>query len=222
MRFVANIVFFAFLSGNGFAQNYTAKMEVNIAKMDTSTTEKSFKEVYQTFESLIPLDDDNWLSYYWSAYAGTIYGLFLKEDESQKKILKQASRYLQIADSLSPRNSEIYCLKAFCLSGEFVTKGMTAVFSLKKKFYSYLDKAGWYNINNPRYYMLKGSALYASPVLFGGDKKEGKELVKTSLDKYNSFKPISSIHPNWGKKEAEQMWEYILADEAEQESDKEK
>jgi hypothetical protein len=217
MRFIACIALFTLLIGNSLAQGYTAKMEVNIAKMDTSTTEKSFKEVYQTFESLIPLDDDNWLSYYWSAYAGTIYGLFLEDDESQKKTLNQANRYLEIADSLSPRNSEIYCLKAFCLSGEFVTKGMSAIFSLKKKYYNYLDKAGWYNINNPRYYMLKGSALYASPVLFGGDKKEGKELVKTSLEKFETFNPKSSIHPNWGKKEAEQMWKYILEDEKKEE-----
>lgn len=217
MRFLLIISICTLFVGNGFTQGYKAKMELNIAKMDTSTTEESFKEVYKTFKSLIPLDDDNWLSYYWSAYAGTIYGLFLDNDETQKKTLNQAKRYLEIADSLSPRNSEIYCLKAFCLSGEFVTKGMTAVFSIKKKFYSYLDKAGWYNINNPRYYMLKGSALYASPVLFGGDKKEGKELVKTSLEKYETFKAKSSIHPNWGKKEAEQMWQYILEDEQKQE-----
>lgn len=213
MRLLLVIGLAFFLANGTYSQSYTEQMKSNIAKMDTSETKEEFKAVFEKFEKLISLDNDNWLSYYWSAYSGTIYGLFLKDDKQQESTLQKAKKYLDKADSLSPRNSEIYCLKAFCLSGEFVTKGMGSVLSLKKRFYDYLDKAFWYNINNPRYYMLKGSALYASPIIFGGDKKEGKRLVKTSLEKYESFRPQSAIHPNWGKREAEQMWQYILDDE---------
>jgi hypothetical protein len=62
-----------------------------------------------------------------------------------------------------------------------------------------LEKAKSLDPENPRVYMQEGITAYFTPAQWGGDKEKGKQLMETAAAKFETFKPASSIHPNWGK-----------------------
>jgi hypothetical protein len=47
--------------------------------------------------------------------------------------------------------------------------------------------------------------LKYTPEQFGGGCKTAKPELQTALEKYNTFKPASELHPNWGKAPVEQL-----------------
>jgi hypothetical protein len=61
-----------------------------------------------------------------------------------------------------------------------------------------LEMAKKLNPENPRIYLLEGQDLYYTPEQFGGDKAEAKKRFETSMEKFRTLKPESSIHPAWG------------------------
>jgi hypothetical protein len=70
-----------------------------------------------------------------------------------------------------------------------------------------LEKAKSLDAGNPRVYMQEGITAYFTPAQWGGDKEKGKALMETATAKFETFKPASSIHPNWGKKTNEMFLE---------------
>lgn len=68
-----------------------------------------------------------------------------------------------------------------------------------------IDAAKAINADNPRIYYLEGSSLFFKPEEYGGGKKVAKPLLEKSVAKFSTFKPQSSIAPQWGKMEAEWM-----------------
>ncbi len=62
-----------------------------------------------------------------------------------------------------------------------------------------LAKAKKLNPKNPRIYLLQGQDKMDTPEQFGGSKAEAKKLFQEALNKYENFKPASSIDPAWGK-----------------------
>jgi hypothetical protein len=62
-----------------------------------------------------------------------------------------------------------------------------------------LDEAKKLNPDNPRVYILEGQDKYYTPVEFGGSKEEAKALFEKAQKLYDTFKPETGIHPNWGK-----------------------
>lgn len=58
---------------------------------------------------------------------------------------------------------------------------------------------------NPRPYFLKGQGLKYTPQQFGGGCATAKPQLETALEKYNTFKPASEIHPSWGKQIVEKL-----------------
>ena len=62
-----------------------------------------------------------------------------------------------------------------------------------------LDEAKKTNPDNPRVYLLEAQDKYFTPEQFGGSKEEAKVLFEKAQKLYETFKPETSIHPNWGK-----------------------
>lgn len=61
-----------------------------------------------------------------------------------------------------------------------------------------LETAKGLNPENPRVYILEGQDLFYTPEQYGGDKQEAKKKFETASSKFDTYKPESNIHPNWG------------------------
>lgn len=191
-----------------FAQNekFTAAMKKNLAAMDTSfKNPANLLAVANTFERVASVEKNQWLPYYYAALCQVNYG-FLEQDKSKVDgYADKATLLISKADSLSPNNSEISCVKSMIASCHMMVDPMQRWQEYGQESSSNMDAAMQQDPNNPRPYFLKGQGLKYTPEQFGGGCTTAKPQLQIALDKYAAFKPASEISPNWGKERVKML-----------------
>lgn len=191
-----------------FAQNekFTAAMKKNLAAMDTSfKNPANLLAVANTFERVASVEKNQWLPYYYAALCQVNYG-FLEQDKSKVDgYADKATLLISKADSLSPNNSEISCVKSMIASCHMMVDPMQRWQEYGQESSSNMDAAMQQDPNNPRPYFLKGQGLKYTPEQFGGGCTTAKPQLQIALDKYAAFKPASEISPNWGKERVDML-----------------
>ena len=191
------------------AQNakYTAAMERNISMMDTARTTGTLQNVYNAFERISKAEPKEWLPPYYMAWLNIM--LSMREADNLKKdvMLDKAMDLVQLSDSLSPDNSEVYALKAFCLSMKINIDPAVRGQKLGMESGMSVARAMKLDPENPRPYLLKGQSAYYTPPQYGGGKEVALPLLEQAVEKFKTFKPKNSLMPHWGSKRAEEMLE---------------
>lgn len=191
-----------------FAQNekFTVAMKKNLAAMDTSfKNPANLLAVANTFERVASVEKNQWLPYYYAALCQVNYG-FLEQDKSKVDgYADKATLLISKADSLSPNNSEISCVKSMIASCHMMVDPMQRWQEYGQESSTNMDAAMQQDPNNPRPYFLKGQGLKYTPEQFGGGCTTAKPQLQIALDKYAAFKPASEISPNWGKERVEML-----------------
>jgi hypothetical protein len=198
----------SFLATVTFAQNekYMASMKSNIAAIDTSfKNPQSLLDLANKFERIAVAEKNQWLAYYYAAFCQVNYAYMEKDKTKVDAIADKATELIDKADVLNPNNSEISCIKSMIATSHMMVNPMQRFQDYGPEAASYLDAAIQQDATNPRPEFLKGQGLRFTPEQFGGGCATAKPVLQTALDKYNKFVPASDIHPNWGKKRAEDM-----------------
>ena len=199
----ALIVFFA---TSLFAQNekFIAAMKKNLSALDTSFKEPAnLLSLANNFERIATAEKKEWLPYYYAAFCQVNYGYLEKDKSKADSYADKATALIAVADSLSPNNSEISCIKSMIASCHLMVDPMQRYMEYGPESSSNIEAAIQQDTNNPRPYFLQGQGLRYTPEQFGGGCKTAKPILQISLDKYNTFRPVSDIHPNWGKTQVE-------------------
>ncbi len=185
------------------AQNpkYLSAMEKNIAILDTVKGTEQLQNLANAFERIAGHEKTEWLPSYYAAYCYVIQTRNTKGDMIDTYCDK-AEAFINKADSIQPNNSEIYALKAQIASARIGVNPMTRGQKYGTQATIFIDKAKELDATNPRPWLLEGESKFFTPPAFGGGKKKAKSSFEKALTLYETFKPASSIHPNWGKKEA--------------------
>src|SRR4029078_8103885 len=110
----------------------------------------------------------------------------------------KAEEQLNKAIVLSKETSEIWVIKKMIASVRMLGDEMSSYRTYGQQATAALDKAKEMDPNNPRVYLLEGEDKFQTPEQYGGSKTEAKVLFDKSKTLYETFKPESSIHPNWG------------------------
>jgi hypothetical protein len=208
MKRTVFIVAFALVAATGFAQSekYMAAMQKFVASIDTLWNVDALRDLSNSFERIGDAEKTQWLPYYYAALArvnagyaismsgGSMGGNADKTDPEANK----AEELLDKAEALSKDNSEIFIVKKLIATlrllgdpaGRYMTYGPAASEAL--------ETAKKLNPDNPRVYLEEGMDKYNTPEQFGGSKEEGKKILEEAVRKYETFKPESNIHPNWG------------------------
>ncbi|GGF03837.1 hypothetical protein [Hymenobacter cavernae] len=186
-----------------FAQSskFQSAIEQNLAQLDTASTAAGFQKIGATFERIANAEKSQWLPYYYASYCGLKAVKFERDLNQIDAKLDKIEILTQQANTLSPNNSEIYCLNALIsfarINVDFMARGPEYSALANKA----LQTAKQLNPANPRAYLLFGQSKYSTPPQFGGDRK----LACQYFEKANSLfanAPASSIEPHWGKSEA--------------------
>lgn len=190
------------------AQNekFTTVMKKNLAAMDTSfRNPANLLAVANNFERVASAEKNQWLPYYYAALCQVNYG-FLEQDKSKVDgYADKATLLISKADSLSPNNSEISCVKSMIASCHMMVDPMQRWKEYGQESSINMDVAMQQDPNNPRPYFLKGQGLKFTPEQFGGGCTTAKPQLQIALDKYAAFKPVNEISPNWGKERVEML-----------------
>jgi hypothetical protein len=181
-------------------EKFVKAMEKALAGMDTLKTFEQWLAASNNFERIAQKETKEWLPHYYVALCQTMAFNLSKDATMYELYAKRAEEYLGKADALNPDNSEIYVLKCM-VSGLFIRiNPMVNGQKYGPVAAMQLEKAKALDPSNPRAYMQEGATLLFTPPQWGGDKAKAKTTLETAAAKYETFKPASSIHPDWGKK----------------------
>lgn len=182
------------------AQNpkYIAAMEKNISVLDTTRDAVQLQSLANNFERIASAEKAEWLPNYYIAYC-YVNMTYATKGDAVDTYCDKAEKFLHLADSISPNNSEIYTLKAQIASARISVNPMSRGQKYGTISGEFREKAKELDKTNPRPYYLEGTALFYTPPMFGGGKDKAKPVFEKALGMYETFKPASTIAPHWGK-----------------------
>jgi hypothetical protein len=181
---------------------YQKTMEANVAQLDTARSTETFTKLLNTFERVAIAEKTEWLPYYYAGYCANQLAYREKDKTLIDASADRADRYADKADSLSPNNSEVYCLKAIIGFGRIRVDMMSRGPKYGAISGELLGKAYKANPNNPRATLLIAQSKLNMPEGFGGDKAQGCQLIAKSLQLF-AQESTTTIQPHWGKNQAE-------------------
>ena len=200
-----------------FAQSEQYKQAMNAAigtmnVMNPKMSPTEFQSVANQFERIAGAEPNEWLPRY---YAGLLYvyaGFTGKSEADKDKFLDQADADLKAAEAIAgtpdrPENDELAVLKAYIAQARMTVDPANRWQQYGLLFQAGIEKAKSLNPNNPRAYLLEGSGLMYTPEQFGGGPGAACPLLKQAAEKFAAFKPLSDLHPVWGRMQLGPMLE---------------
>ena len=198
----------AFLATTTFAQSekYMATMKSNIAAIDSSfKNPQNLLTLANNFERIGTSEKTQWLPFYYAALCQVNYTYMEQDKTKVDAIADKATELIDKANALQPNNSEISTIKSMIASSHMMVNPMQRYMEYGPEAQSFIDAAMQQDPTNPRPEYLKGQGLKYTPEQFGGGCATAKPVLQSSLAKYNTFKAVSEIHPNWGKQRVEML-----------------
>lgn len=197
-----------FLMLASFAQNekFVSAIKKNLSQLDSAFKNPPYLlSLANNFERIANTEKTEWLPYYYAAFCQVNNGFMEKDKSKIDAIADKATELINKADSLSPNNSEISCIKSMIASCHMMVNPMQRWQEYGAESNDNMEAAMKQDPTNPRPYYLKGQGLKYTPEQFGGGCKTAVPVLETALEKYATFKSASDIHPNWGKEIAAQI-----------------
>jgi hypothetical protein len=195
-------------TNSAFAQSekYLAAMGKNLGMMESSfKSNADLLTLANSFERIATAEKTQWLPYYYAAFCQVNVGFREEDKDKIDAIADKANALIMIADSLSPNNSEISCIKSMVATCHMMVNPMQRWQQYGMASSNNIATAIKQNPDNPRPYYLRGQSLKYTPENFGGGCKNALPVLEESLAKYNAFKPENELAPNWGKAQLEQV-----------------
>jgi hypothetical protein len=216
MRIRLLLLFMALISFglvNGQSKSYVIAMKKAVTYLDTVTWGyANYVAGAEKFEFIATSAPGEWMPYYYHAFCATSLSRQVSDPASIDSLTGIADRDLRIADSLSPNNSEVYCLKSLNVISKINADYMRRGMSYSKIANDILDLAQKLDSGNPRIYYLRGSYLFFRPKQFGG----GKDAARPWLEKANNIYDKRDIGqgdptPHWGKRETSELLKRVVS-----------
>ncbi len=183
------------------SERYEKAMLANISALDTTRSAGGYQDLANTFQRIADAEKTQWLPYYYAAYCHVMIGYTAMGQDPAKMDVEAdlADAMLNKAMALTQANSELFCVKKMIATLRMSADPMTRYQTQGPIAAEALAKARTLDANNPRVDILEAQDKFYTPEQFGGSKVEAKELFLSAQKKFESFKPASALHPNWGE-----------------------
>ncbi|MEM8525848.1 MAG: hypothetical protein AAGG68_14500 [Bacteroidota bacterium] len=214
MRKITVFVFALFITSIAIAQNanYTATMEKAIDQLEKVEDLAEVAAIANTFERIAKVASDEWLPQYYLTYANVMLawkGLQESDISACDRHVEAAQKALKAAREIAGENSELYVMEAYIYQARIMRNPMVNGARFSGSVDEALAIAKKLDPNNPRAYYLQGQQWLNMPAFMGGGKEKAMPQFKTAEEKFKIFEAASSLHPNWGKKNNEQVMAYL-------------
>ena len=212
------IFLFTVLAGSFFVTSaqsprFESTMETNIQALDTTRSVEGLVTLANNFERIAEAEKNQWLPYYYAAYAQVVTGFMMGMPgnpagaDKTDPLADKAESLLNQAQTLTSENSELYIVRKMVATLRFTADPMNRYQTYGPLAAEALEKARSLDPENPRVYLLEGQDKFYTPEQFGGSKTEAKKLFEQTIQKFESFKPQSKLHPNWGLVQAKYFYD---------------
>ena len=185
---------------------FRTELAKGIALVDTAKSLSGYEAAQSIFERLAKEHPKEWLAAYYAAYSANLSGIKSKADpEHRDEIFDKAMGYLAKADSLHPKSSEIYALKAYVVFMQMAVYPTKRAMEMIPQSNALLEKAIALDPENPRAYLLKGQTSFYIPEMFGGSREEAKKSLLMAKEKFASSANSDKLQPSWGKERCAEL-----------------
>ncbi len=189
------------------SEKYIPTMEAKVVLLDSTNSADGWKDLANTFERIGDVEKTQWLPYYYASYCNIMAGYnsmpkdgsFGDNSAITDPFADKAETLLNKATEMSKDNAEIYIVWKMIYGLRMMGSPMTRYMTEGPKATEALNKAKELNANIPRIYILEGQDKFFTPEQFGGSKIEAKALFEKAQSMFETFKPESTIAPNWGR-----------------------
>lgn len=191
------------LGASAQSEKYMNAMKANVKMLDTLYTAAGWLNAANSFQRIADAEKNQWLPYYYAALGNVMNGMMQghegKYDPTiSDQMADKAEELIGKAEALAKDNSEIFVVKKLIATLKMMADPQTRYQQYGPMAAAALAKAKQLNPDNPRVYLLEGQDKFFTPEQFGGSKTEAKKLFEESKKKFETFKPESEIHPQWG------------------------
>jgi hypothetical protein len=196
---------FVIVAANAQSEKYIKAMQANTTSIDSLHTAQAWTDMANAFQRIADAEKNQWLPYYYAALGHVMTGYMQGDGQSSggadkiDPLANKAEELLNKAEALNKDNSDIYCVKKMIATLRMMVDPMNRYMTYGPQAAEALQKAKSLNPENPRVYLLEGQDKFYTPEQYGGSKTVAKSLFEQSLKKYETYKPESDIHPQWGK-----------------------
>jgi len=196
-----NIIIIALLVMSGIATAQT-NFEKGMTKAFTLWQNGNMDDAENMFERIAKAEPKEWLPSYYIAQINSLKSWNEKDGTVLKAQLDKAQEHLDLAMTISEDNAELIVMQAQIFTNWVVFDGMTYGMKYGAKINELYSKALVLEPENPRATFCKADWSLNSAKYFGQDTAPFCKDIEASLKLFDTFKPKSELHPNWGKERA--------------------
>lgn len=205
--FILTAVLVASVSFAQMPEKFVKAMEPKMAAIDTTMSVQGLTDLANAFERIADAEKNQWLPYYYAAFCNASAGLMVagegdlmaSKSDKTDPYADKAEKQLSKAEELIKDNSEIFVVKKMIATLRMIGDPMNRFMTYGPAAAQALETAKKLDESNPRVYLLEGQDKFYTPEQYGGSKDEAKVLFEKARQLFESFKPATNIHPNWGK-----------------------
>lgn len=204
LKYGVIVLFAVGMSTHGFAQSQYYK-DAMTKQLYAFKTAKGANDILKTADGFVAIalsEKKEWLAYYYAGLCNVLVA-FDKNKTDVDSYCDKAENLTKKADSLNKNNSEISVLKSMIAAARIIVNEKSRALKYGSQSAKYANEAVKLNTDNPRAYFVKAQNIFHTPEVFGGGAKKAKPVLELALEKEKLFKPESSLHPDWAKKEIE-------------------
>ena len=199
-----NLIIITLLVITGFTQAQT-NFEKGMTKAFELWQDDKTDEAENMFERIAKAEPEEWLPNYYIAQINSLKSWGEKDETVLKAQLDKAQEHVDVAMTKSEDNEELLVMQAQVLTNWVAFDGMTYGMKYGAKVAELYEKAFKLDPTNPRVVFGKAEWAMGSANFFGKDTAPYCKEMEASIELFDTFKPKSDFHPNWGKERAEQV-----------------
>ncbi|MGD0756820.1 MAG: hypothetical protein ABR927_17360 [Bacteroidales bacterium] len=173
---------------------------------------ENYRQLANCSERILLVYKDEWLPYYYGAYAYVNMSFIETNEDNREMYNDKAQNLHDEAFKIKPDESELFVLQSLIYFARMSISPMINGPLYITKANNALSDAEKLDPDNPRIYYLRGKSIINAPKFFGGGKDAAIPIFEKALTMYKIFKQKSTVHPDWGKEDAERLYKECKRD----------
>ena len=191
-------IFSVFQFINVSAQTLEEQLNQVYTVADTAKSSELQTQLSSQFELIAMMNPDSYAANYYAAFSKAMLSYSGKDQKSRDELLDLADQFYEKVKTLESTNQETFVLGALLANARLSVDGGSRWKEQGEIFEKNLTAARAINPNNPRIAHLKGVAVFFTPKMFGGGKKNALEYLLKAEELYKSETETSVLKPHWG------------------------
>jgi len=164
--------------------------------------EGNITEASGLFERIAAAEEGNWLPNYYIALVNTTAAFQTKDSKQVSALLSKAQATLDRELDKDPYNVELMVMQAMIHTAWIAHDPMTNGQRLSGTVMKIYGQAEGIAPENPRVVLNKAEFEMGSAQFFGTDTAPICIQIENAVQLFDTFKPETPFHPNWGKERA--------------------